>query len=142
MKERLVIKRWYSASNSIKDGVTEVKEAKLFIRNTSKKEIKLPQWLYEGYPDDPRTEIYLEVMQKTEKGEYVKIDRGNPDIDYLLPQTFQTVGPGKEIEFDIQLDLFYKLSTKGKYKVRAILRLKSIPNCPEKTTSWQEFKVR
>ena len=142
-KARLVTRGWYSAINKKVGQVTESKEAKLFIRNTSKKDIKLPQWFCESSADAPDTEVYLEIMQKAENGTYVEAEKGSPDIDYFtVGRKFDIIRPGREAEFTTQLDLIYELDTKGKYKVRAILKLKSYIDCEEITTEWHEFEVR
>lgn len=142
MKARLVTQSWYSVINNKVGDVTEVKEAKLFIRNTSKKEIKVPQWLCDSYADGPDTDVNLEIMRKVENGTFVEAEKKNPDIDCVtLWRKFDTLKPGKKVEFGVQLDLIYELNKKGKYKVRAIL-LNRFTNCQEIATSWQEFEIR
>jgi len=136
LEERLALgKSWFNAA--------EKKEVKLFIRNTSSEEVKLPEWLYQGLKDDSSSEIYLETMRKGENGTYSEIEKKNIDYDYLLEgRIMNTIKPGKEAEYKINLEMFYDLTTKGTYRVRATIKFKFIPNCPEVITSWQEFEVR
>jgi hypothetical protein len=120
----------------------DTKYVKIVIMNKNDSSIFFPEWLRNGYKEDPETELYFTILKKNPiNKKFEEITQRDIDYDFFEKGRLNMViRPGGKYEIQTQMNGMYELEDTGYYKVQALIDIQT-PFKFKKQSGWTEFYI-